>query len=163
MNYSEIKYHDVVDGEGIRVSLFVSGCDHHCKGCFNADTWDHAAGRPFTDSTMDDILSNLEPEYIAGLSLLGGDPFSPKNRKCVSDIVSKVKERYPKKDIWLWTGYLYDDILKQAAKDKDLKNILDNIDVLIDGPFVEDKKDLMLAWRGSSNQKIYDFRELEKR
>lgn len=163
MNYSEIKYHDVVDGEGIRVSLFVSGCDHHCKGCFNADTWDYAAGHPFTDDTMDSILDNLEPEYIAGLSLLGGDPLSLKNRQCMSYIVSKVKERYPKKDIWLWTGYLYDDLSAQAAKDKYLKNILDNIDVLIDGPFIENKKDLMLAWRGSSNQKIYDFREPEMR
>ena len=157
MNYMKIKKYDIANGPGVRVSLFVSGCDFHCKGCFNEESWDKNAGNDFTKDKIDEIIEFLRPDYITGLSILGGDPLMPYNRFSVSCIINKVREVYgDTKDIWLWTGFVYEDLLKilEQGNFPYLDFILSNIDVLVDGPFIESKKDLSLKWRGSSNQNI---------
>ena len=157
MNYTKIKKYDIANGPGVRVSLFVSGCDFHCKGCFNEESWDKNAGDTFTEENINEIIESLRPEHITGLSILGGDPLMPYNRFSVSCIINKVREVYgDTKDIWLWTGFIYEDLLKILEQDNFpyLDFILSNIDVLVDGPFIESKKDLSLKWRGSSNQNI---------
>lgn len=157
MNYMKIKKYDIANGPGVRVSLFVSGCDFHCKGCFNEESWDKNAGDDFTKDKIDEIIEFLRPDYITGLSILGGDPLMPYNRFSVSCVINKVREVYgDTKDIWLWTGFVYEDLLKILEQDNFpyLDFILSNIDVLVDGPFIENKKDLSLKWRGSSNQNI---------
>ena len=156
MNYSAIKSCDIANGEGVRVSLFVSGCTHHCKGCFNPSTWDFAAGEPFTPEVEERILSLLAPDYIQGLSLLGGEPFEPENQAVLAPFVRRVRERFPNKDVWCYTGcVLEQDLLvptrwRTAVTD----DLLSMIDVLVDGPFVESLKDISLPFRGSSNQRI---------
>lgn len=147
MNYSRIQRSDMSNGPGNRVSLFVSGCEHLCKGCFNQAAMRYEAGEPFTNDNMLEILKALESPYIDGFSLLGGDPLAPNNRETVGDIVRTVKYHLPLKSIWLWTGYYFDDI-KDSCKD-----ILNYIDVLVDGPY--DKSLPAVRWRGSSNQSIY--------
>lgn len=149
MNISEIKPCDVANGPGVRVSVFVSGCTHHCKGCFNEKTWDFNAGTPCTEETFKYILSSLSPSYITGLTLLGGEPFQ--NQEGLLALVKKVKEVFPTKSIWCFTGYLFEDV-----KDTEL---IKYIDVLVDGRFVEEKKNLMLKFRGSENQRIIDVKE----
>ena len=141
---------DVANGTGVRVSLFVSGCRNHCKGCFNKETWDFNYGEEFTSDTVNEILKLLEPAYIKGLSILGGDPFEPENIKTVLDLCRKVKKRYPLKDIWVYTGYFYEEFNKHP--------IMNSIDVLVDGQFIEELKDISLKFRGSSNQKIIDVK-----
>lgn len=116
MNYGEIKKNDIANGEGVRVSLFVSGCTHHCPGCFNAVTWDFEYGQEFTEETEDEVLEALAPAYISGLSLLGGEPFEPQNQRVLVGLLRKVKERYPKKTIWCYSGYLFDQDLKQESR-----------------------------------------------
>lgn len=172
MNYAEIKYYDISNGLGVRTSLFVSGCNHHCKGCFNEIAWDFNYGNKFTDETMNDILKSLEPEYIAGLSILGGEPLDPDNINTVIQIIMKVKQKYPNKSIWVYTGYNFNDIYdlndykyylyqRHCGKSYNYyKNIaLNLIDVLVDGKFEEDKKDITLKFRGSSNQRIIDVKQ----
>lgn len=156
MNYADIKRCDVANGLGVRTSLFVSGCTHHCKGCFNSETWDFHYGNPFTDAQIDEIIENLKPSHIAGLTVLGGEPFEPQNQPEVLKTVKKVKETYPEKDIWVYSGYLFDkDILDRMCKESDItKELLNYIDVLVDGEFVEEKKNLKLVFRGSENQRI---------
>ncbi len=156
MNYAEIKNCDIANGPGVRVSLFVSGCTHRCKGCFNAVAWDFAYGQPFTQDTIDGILAMLAPAYIRGLTLLGGEPFEPQNQPAVLDLVRQVKKKYPNKTVWAFSGYLFDrDILPGKLGDPAVtKELLGYLDVLVDGPFVEEKKDLMLRFRGSSNQRL---------
>lgn len=158
MNYAAIKKTDTANGPGIRVSLFVSGCTHHCKGCFNAETWDFAYGKPYTEATREEILEALRPDYIRGLSLLGGEPMEPANRPSVLQLVKEVRQQYPQKDIWCYTGYTFDrDLLAWiAGGDGETEELLSLLDVLVDGEFVEERKNLRLPFRGSENQRLID-------
>lgn len=159
MNYAAIKKTDVANGPGIRVSLFVSGCTHGCKGCFNSEAWDFCYGNPYTAETEEEILRALAPDYIRGFSVLGGEPFEPQNRQTVLSLVKRVKEMYPEKDVWCYTGYGYEkDLLRWIAEGKDeVAELLKLLDVLVDGEFVEAKKNLRLAFRGSENQRLIDI------
>ncbi len=161
MNYSVIKECDVANGPGIRTTLFVSGCPHHCKGCFNEATWDYNYGQPFTDATIEYIINTMRPDYIAGLTLLGGEPFDPANQPALIPLVKRVKEEFPNKNIWCFTGYLFDkEICDKMLKEYDFTGeLLSYIDVLVDGRFVEEKKDLMLKFKGSSNQRTILVKE----
>ena len=155
MNYAAIKNCDIANGPGVRVSLFVSGCTHRCPGCFNEVAWDFAYGHPFTQETVESILDMLRPSYIRGLTLLGGEPFEPRNQGAVVDLLRQVKKQYPEKSIWAFTGFLFDrDIL--SGKLGDTEEYLSYLDVLVDGPFVQEKKNLSLRIRGSENQRIID-------
>lgn len=155
MHYCKIKTDDIANGPGVRVSLYVSGCPHKCKGCFNKETWNYNAGKPFTEKEVQKIIDSLKPEYISGLSLLGGEPLAEQNRKEVALLVQRVKELFPDKTIWCWTGFLYEDLLSEKVKDKNLSYLLDTLNVLIDGPFIESQRDLSLRYCGSKNQKVY--------
>ena len=161
MNYGEIKKCDIANGEGIRVSLFVSGCTHHCPGCFNQDTWDFRYGQEYTKKTQKEILDALAPGYINGLSLLGGEPFEPQNQKVLTGLLREVKEKYPEKDVWCYSGYLFDKELlaESRARCEYTDEMLSMIDVLVDGRFVEKQKDIRLAFRGSSNQRVIDVKK----
>ena len=158
MNYAEIKNCDIANGPGVRISLFVSGCTHHCPGCFNQVAWDFDYGQPFTQQTIDQILEMLKPGYIKGLTLLGGEPFEPENQGAIVELLRQLKEKYPEKSIWAFSGYLFDrDILSGRLGDWEItKEYLSYLDVLVDGPFVEAKKNLSLRFRGSENQRIID-------
>lgn len=164
MNYGNIKKYDIADGPGVRVSLFVSGCRHHCKGCFNAETWDFHYGEPYTEETEAEILEALAPYYIQGFTLLGGEPFEPENQEVLYSLVKKVRESFPEKDIWCYTGYLYDVDLVPGGKafTKFTEEMLSYIDVLVDGEFVEEKKDISLQFRGSSNQRILEIGKMRQ-
>lgn len=161
MNYMEIKNYDIANGPGVRVSLFVSGCTHHCKGCFNPESWDFEAGTPFTDETVNEIISYLKPDYIKGLTLLGGEPFEPNNQKALLPLVKKVKECYPNKNIWVYSGYLFDKQIQDVmAKKYDFTSeFIKCIDVLVDGEFHLEEKDLAIVYRGSRNQRIIDVQK----
>lgn len=158
MNYAEIKNCDIANGIGVRISLFVSGCTHHCKGCFNEVAWDFDYGTPFTQETIDKILDMMRPGYIRGLTLLGGEPFEPQNQGPIVELLRQIKEKMPEKSIWAFSGYLFDrDILSGRLGDwKVTQEYLSYLDVLVDGPFVEAKKNLSLRFRGSENQRIID-------
>lgn len=158
MNYATIKNCDIANGPGVRVSLFVSGCTHHCKGCFNEVAWDFDYGEPFTQQTIDTILNMLAPAYIKGLTLLGGEPFEPQNQGPIVELLRQVKAKHPEKSIWAFSGYLFDrDILAgHLGPWETTKEYLSYLDVLVDGPFIEAKKDLSLRFRGSSNQRLID-------
>ena len=155
MNYAEIKYCDVANGPGVRTSLFVSGCSHHCPGCFNEIEWDFNYGKPFTQDTIDSIIESLKPDYIQGLTLLGGEPFEYSNQKGLLPLVRQVREVLPQKDIWCFTGFLFDkDIIENMCKRwKETNELLSYIDVLVDGRFVEELKNLNLKFKGSENQR----------
>ena len=159
MYYSVIKDCDIANGPGCRVVLFVSGCTHHCKECFQPETWNFKYGAPFTQETVEQILQYLEPGYIAGLTLLGGEPFEPENVPAVLDLVRQVRDRYPNKSIWGFSGYTYEQLLTRTAnKAGDFtRKLLANMDVLVDGEFVLELKNLNLRFRGSSNQRIIDL------
>ena len=158
MNYAEIKNCDIANGPGVRVSLFVSGCTHHCPGCFNQVAWDFDYGKPFTQETIDSILAMLQPGYIKGLTLLGGEPFEPENQPAVVELLRQIKAKYPEKSIWAFSGYLFDrDILACRLGPWEItREYLSYLDVLVDGPFVESRKNLSLRFRGSENQRIID-------
>ena len=158
MNYATIKKTDVANGPGVRVSLFVSGGTHHCKGCFNSVAWDFQYGQAYTLETEQEILQALAPDYIRGLSLLGGEPMEPENRGTVLSLVKKVRERYPQKTIWCYTGYHFDrDLLRWMEEgDPVITELLPLLDVIVDGEFIEERKNLRLAFRGSENQRILD-------
>ena len=151
MNYGAIKKIDIANGLGVRVSLFVSGCRNHCKGCFQPQTWDFEYGQPFTKETEDEILEALRPPWIQGLSVLGGEPMEAENQKALMPFLQRVREECPDKDVWLYSGYVYEEI-----KDSEL---LQYVNVLVDGPFVEELKDPSLAFRGSRNQRILNVPE----
>lgn len=161
MYYGEIKKCDIANGEGVRVSLFVSGCTHHCPGCFNQDTWDFDYGKEYTQETEEEILNALAPDYINGLSLLGGEPFEPQNQAVLVELLRKVKERYPRKNIWCYSGYLFDkELLSESrARCEYADEMLSMLDVLVDGRFVETLKDIRLVFRGSSNQRVIDVQK----
>jgi anaerobic ribonucleoside-triphosphate reductase activating protein len=155
MNYATIKNNDIANGPGVRVSLFVSGCTHHCKGCFNEVAWDFDYGTPFTQETVDMILSMISQPHIKGLTLLGGEPFEPQNQPAIVELLRQIKDKYPEKSIWAFSGYLFDkDIL--SGRLGDTSEYLSYLDVLVDGPFVEAKKNLTLRFRGSENQRLID-------
>ena len=158
MYYAEIKNCDIANGPGVRISLFVSGCTHHCKGCFNEVAWDFDYGTPFTQETINKILDMMKPGYIRGLTLLGGEPFEPQNQKPIVELLRQIKKTMPEKSIWAFSGYLFDrDILSGRLGDwKVTQEYLSYLDVLVDGPFVEEKKNLSLRFRGSENQRLID-------
>lgn len=158
MNYAAIKNCDIANGPGVRVSLFVSGCTHHCKGCFNEVAWDFNYGQPFTQQTIQELLEMLKPPHVKGITILGGEPFEPENQPAVLELLRQIKECYPNKSIWVFSGYLLDrDILSGRLGPWEItREYLNYIDVLVDGPFVLEKKDLTLRFRGSSNQRIID-------
>ncbi len=161
MKYGVIKKCDVANGPGVRVSLFVSGCTHHCKGCFNKETWDFNFGDEFTKIQEDEIIELLKPSYIKGFSLLGGEPFEVQNQRVLVKLLKRIKEEYPKKSIWCYTGYLLDEELlsESRARCEVTDEMLSYIDILVDGEFKEDLKDLRLRFRGSSNQRVIDLKE----
>ena len=146
MNYGIIRKVDVANGLGVRVSLFVSGCRNHCKGCFNPETWDFRYGKPFTEKTENEIIEALRPSWIQGLSILGGDPFEPENERKLIPFLRRVRKELPEKDIWIYSGYTFEEL--------EGRELLRYADVLVDGPFIEEQKDAGLAFRGSRNQRI---------
>lgn len=154
MNYAALKKFDIANGPGVRVSLFVSGCRHHCKNCFNREAWDFDFGKPFTKETEEEILAELDKDYIKGLSLLGGEPFEPENRAALTELLKKVKDKYPQKPVWCYTGFEFERLTDPTAK-----AMLSLIDVLVDGKFVEELKSPDLIFRGSSNQRILDLKQ----
>ena len=164
MNYGTIKNYDIANGTGVRVSLFVSGCRHHCKGCFNSETWDFNYGNPYTKEVEAQILEALKPTYIQGFSLLGGEPFEPENQKELAGLLQKIKESYPEKNVWCYTGYLYDVDLIPGGKvyTEYTDKMLACIDTLVDGEFIEAEKDLTLEFRGSRNQRILHLDEIRQ-
>ena len=161
MNYAAIKKRDIANGIGVRVSLFVSGCTHHCKNCFNREAWDFSYGKPFTKDVEDEILGYLEPSFINGLSLLGGEPFEPQNQRALVGFLERTRKMFPKKDIWCYTGYtLETDLLSESrARCEVTDEMLSMIDVLVDGEFIDELKNINLRFRGSENQRIIDLPE----
>ena len=159
MYYGNIKNCDIADGEGVRVTLFVSGCTNRCPGCFQPQTWDFCYGQPFTGETEDYILGLLAPDYINGLTLLGGEPFEPDNQRALLPFVKRVRERYPHKTVWAFSGFTLDKLLEEGAHPhcEVTKELLSLIAVLVDGPFVQEKKNLALRFRGSENQRLIDL------
>lgn len=165
MNYGEIKKCDIANGEGVRVSLFVSGCTHHCKGCFNSATWDFDYGKPFTAETEEYIIDLLKKPYISGFTLLGGEPMEPCNQRSILPLLKRIRSECHQKNIWCYTGYLFDKELlsDSSARCEVTDEILNCIDVIVDGRFIEELKDISLAYKGSSNQRIVDVKaSLEK-
>ena len=162
MNYGEIKKVDIANGTGVRVSLFVSGCTHRCKGCFNPETWNFDFGYEYTNETENELIELLKPDYVSGLSLLGGEPFEPQNQKTLVNLLKKIKKELPQKNIWVYSGYLFEELTGQkesrAFTDITLE-MLSMVDVLVDGEFIEELKDISLQFRGSSNQRIIDVKE----
>ncbi len=161
MNYADIKRIDVANGPGVRVSLFVSGCSHHCKGCFNEETWDFQYGKPFTEAEIDQILEYLKPDYIRGLSLLGGEPFEYVNQQGLLPLLHRFKALYPEKDLWCYTGYDFEKDIQQKMMINwsETRELVSYLDILVDGEFELDKKNLSLRFRGSSNQRIIDVKQ----
>ncbi len=152
MNYAALKKFDIANGPGVRVSLFVSGCRHHCRNCFNREAWDFDYGRPFTSETEKEILTELDKSYITGLSLLGGEPFEPENRGRLISLLEKARKRHSEKNVWCYTGFVYEELTGDVTAER----LLALIDVLVDGRFVEELKSADLIFRGSSNQRIID-------
>ena len=161
MNYIEIKNYDIANGPGVRVSLFVSGCTHHCKGCFNPESWDFKSGKVFDGYAMNEILEAIKPDYITGFSILGGEPFEPQNQSELVSIVQKVKISKPSINIWCYTGYLFDkQIIDVMSKKYEFtRELLKYIDVIVDGEYHEDEHDLSIVFRGSRNQRIIDVQK----
>ena len=156
MNYATIKWYDISNGPGVRVSLYVSGCRNHCKNCFNPETWDFIYGKPFTEEVEKSIINGLRPPYIKGFTLLGGDPFEPENQLVLAPFLKRLRKEFPEKSFWCFTGYDYErDLLTGKLGDAErVEEMLECLDVLVDGKFVEELKDLNLRFRGSSNQRI---------
>lgn len=168
---AKIKHYDIANGNGIRTSIFFSGCEHHCKNCFNSELWDFTVGRPLTSDIYINEIKPTINEHIAGISILGGEPMHPKNVEMVSHLVWNFKKDFPNKTIWLWSGYTLDELLSEEYKkqlddvckfNEVVKHILENIDVLVDGRYIDEQRDLRLKWRGSSNQRVIDMPETIK-
>ena len=158
MNYSEIKYFDIANGTGVRTTLFVSGCRNHCEGCFQPDTWNFQNGKSFTREIEDEIISSMNSEFVSGLTLLGGDPFEEENQEGLIGFMRRFKTECPGKDVWAFTGYLLEDLLEGGRKHTDVTDeLLSYVDILVDGPFVLSKKNIMLTFRGSENQRLIDM------
>ena len=166
MNYGQVYYNDVANGVGCRTALFVSGCTHHCKGCFNEMTWDFNYGVPYTKEVENEIIESLKPEYIAGLTILGGEPMEISNQKEIRPLLQRIKKEVPKATIWIYSGYVWEELTDKNNKrchGEDTDAILSMTDVLVDGEFVLDKKNLMLRFRGSENQRVIDVQETLKK
>lgn len=161
MHYGEIKNCDIANGVGVRVSLFVSGCTNHCKNCFQPQTWDFEYGKPFDSETENYILSLLKPSYISGLTVLGGEPFEPSNQRTLYPLLKRVREEYPKKSIWMYSGFTYEELLTEGGYSncEVTRKILNLADVLVDGRYDDDLKNIGLRFRGSSNQRLIDLKE----
>ena len=163
MNYATIKWTDIANGEGVRISLFVSGCTRRCKDCFNAVAWDFSYGKPFDESVRESIYEGLKADYIAGLSLLGGEPLEPENQRALLPFVKEVKKRFPEKSIWCYTGNVFDPttgLLKEQEKNTEVtEELISLFNVLVDGEFIEAQKNIRLKFRGSSNQRILDVKK----
>ncbi|MBQ8642136.1 MAG: anaerobic ribonucleoside-triphosphate reductase activating protein [Clostridia bacterium] len=160
MHYASIKPYDIANGPGVRVSLFVSGCTHHCPGCFNRETWDFGYGQPFDDAVIADLLEKLSSDYISGLTLLGGEPLEPDNQRALLPFVRQVRRLYPEKSIWCYTGYTWEsDLLTESGRAhcEVTDELLAQMDVLVDGRFIEALHDITLLFRGSSNQRLIDL------
>ena len=156
MRYNKIRKMDVSNGPGIRVSIFLQGCEFHCKNCFNPETWSFKSGKEFNDDTINKILELADKETISGLSILGGEPMHPKNIEGTIELAKKFKEKFPTKTVWVWSGFLYDDVLKRNPE------IFDYIDVMVDGQYVDELYDPTLRWKGSSNQRVIDIKKTKK-
>ena len=163
MNYATIKWTDIANGEGVRISLFVSGCTHHCENCFNQVAWDFSYGELFDEKIEAQILKELDSGYIAGLSLLGGEPLEPQNQTALLPFVREVKKRYPDKPIWCYTGFTLDEkngqLVETHKNTSCTKELISHFDVLVDGAFIEELKDIRLKFRGSSNQRVIDVQK----
>ena len=159
MYYGQIKNCDIANGEGVRVTLFVSGCTNRCKNCFQPQTWDFSYGQPFTQQTQEELLRLLSPDYIRGLTLLGGEPFEPENQRALLPFVRQVRQAFPQKDIWAFSGFTYEELHTEGAHPRCevTDELLSLLDVLVDGRFVEEKKDISLRFRGSANQRLIDL------
>ncbi len=153
MNYAAIKKTDIANGPGVRVSLFVSGCRRHCKNCFNSETWDFDYGNCFDKSTMNELMEALDKDYIEGLSILGGEPFEEENKGTVNKILREIRDTFPNKSVWCYSGFTFEELIENS------RSVLENIDVLVDGAFVEARKNLRLKFRGSENQRIIDVKK----
>ena len=162
MNISGLIKNDIANGIGIRLSLFVSGCTHHCDGCFNSQTWDFSFGKPYTQEIQDEILEYLSKSYVHGITILGGEPFELANQGAVWQLIKEIKEKLPNKNIWMYSGYTFEELTDENNKrchGSDTMNILKNIDILVDGEFKKDMKRVNLKYRGSENQRIINVRE----
>ena len=164
MYYGELKKRDIANGLGVRVALFVSGCTNHCEECFNRDTWDFHFGKEYTMETENEIIEAMRPDFVRGLSLLGGEPMEPKNQPQLLALVKRAKKELPNKDIWCYTGFTYDELLDRRAypNTEIVEELLSYIDVLVDGRFEKDKRNLMLKFRGSENQRLIDLNKTRK-
>lgn len=164
MHYGNIKSFSIENGVGVRVSLFVSGCRNHCKNCFSQQTWDFDFGEPFTEETRQELLKELEPSHIAGLTILGGEPFEPENQKELLPLIKTVREALPDKTIWMYTGFTFEELNGDTRGNcgELTQEIFSNIDVLVDGRFIEEKKNLRIRFRGSENQRIINMKETLK-
>ena len=164
MYYGELKKRDIANGLGVRVALFVSGCTNHCEECFNRATWDFKFGKLYTKSTEDEIIEALRPDYVRGLSLLGGEPMEPKNQPHCLNLLKRIKKELPNKDIWCYTGFTYEELMTKGgyANTEYTEEMLSLIDVMVDGRFEKDKRNLMLKFRGSENQRLIDMNATRK-
>lgn len=159
MNYANIKYCDIADGEGVRTTLFVSGCSHHCKNCFQPETWSFSYGEEFTPEVQAKVLASLDAPFVDGLTFLGGEPMEPENQRGLLELARAAKAAYPNKTIWCYTGDVYEDLanLESPRRTEATEELLGLIDVLVDGPYIEEQHDITLRFRGSSNQRVIDM------
>lgn len=159
MNYANIKTYSIENGTGVRVSLFVSGCTHHCKDCFNEQAWDFGYGNPFTADTENAVIEALAPDYMAGITLLGGEPMEPVNQRGLLPLLKRIRKELPQKTVWAYTGYVYEDLLEGGRAHCEVtEELLSLCDILVDGPFIAEKKNISLRFRGSENQRIIDLK-----
>lgn len=159
MNYANIKTYSIENGTGVRVSLFVSGCTHHCKDCFNEQAWDFGYGTPFTEGTENAVIEALAPDYMAGITLLGGEPMEPVNQRGLLPLLKRIRKELPQKTVWAYTGYVYEDLLEGGRAHCEVtEELLSLCDILVDGPFIAEKKNISLRFRGSENQRIIDLK-----
>lgn len=159
MNYANIKTYSIENGTGVRVSLFVSGCTHHCKDCFNEQAWDFGYGAPFTEDTENAVIEALAPDYMAGITLLGGEPMEPVNQRGLLPLLKRIRKELPQKTVWAYTGYVYEDLLEGGRAHCEVtEELLSLCDILVDGPFIAEKKNISLRFRGSENQRIIDLK-----
>ena len=164
MNFATIKKRDIANGPGVRVSLFVSGCTHRCEGCFNEIAWDFSYGEPFTDAVENELLEALSPDFIAGITLLGGEPFEPENQRALLPFLKRVRERFPQKTVWCYSGYTLEQLQGESrARCEVTDEMLSILDVLVDGRFVLAKKNIRLRFRGSENQRLIDMNKTRKK
>lgn len=159
MNYANIKTYSIENGTGVRVSLFVSGCTHHCRDCFNEQAWDFEYGNPFTEDTENAVIEALTPDYMAGITLLGGEPMEPVNQRGLLPLLKRIRKELPQKTVWAYTGYVYEDLLEGGRAHCEVtEELLSLCDILVDGPFIAEKKNISLRFRGSENQRIIDLK-----